>query len=178
MELILCGILFISIGMWNLISAGSIFAGNTLLKIFLQAIFILGLFQIIWGLRIIPRYGRFHHVSIQKPSDENQGLFDEVANNISGLKPADSKDVIEFIPADVFTNKWKGKLEEKLAIFVQGKGDDMLVASQEQVNIEPGDTSPGKSIKACLQIGKRKIKGTLSLEDLYRYEAWKSGDKS
>jgi hypothetical protein len=179
--LIVYGVLFTLVGMWNVVGAGSMIyvlnPGNPIYKIIYQIIFILGIFQIIWGVQTIPRYGRFSHVSIQKPSEENQQWFDQVVNSISGAKPGDSKDIIEFKPGEFNGRNWKGKLEEKLAIFVQGKGDDMLLARKEHMNIvELGNSPLGKSLRATLQIRNRKIKGTLSPESFKTYKMWKAGD--
>jgi hypothetical protein len=179
--LIAYGMLFVLAGMWNVIGAGSminiLYTGNPIYKIIYQLIFILGIFQIIWGVQIIPRYGRFSGVSIQKPSEENQRWFDQAVNSISGAKPEDSRDIIEFKPRGFNENKWKGKLEEEVAIFVQGKVDDMFIATKEQVKIiDYGNTPRGKSLWATLQIRNRKIKAIFSPESFKRYETWKSGD--
>jgi hypothetical protein len=64
--LIVLGMLFVLAGMWNIIGAGSaiyiLYPGNPIYKIIYQVIFILGMFQIIWGVQTIPRYGRFCRV--------------------------------------------------------------------------------------------------------------------
>jgi len=179
--LIVYGMLFVLAGMWNVIGAGSminiLYTGNPIFKLIFQVIFILGMFQIIWGIQTIPRYGRFSRASIQKPSEENQRWFDQAVNSISGAKPEDSRDIIEFKPRGFNENKWKGKLEEEVAIFVQGKVDDMFIATKEQVKIiDYGNTPRGKSLWATLQIRNRKIKAIFSPESFKRYETWKSGD--
>jgi hypothetical protein len=179
--LIVYGVLFVLVGIWNVVGADSMISIlnpiNPILKIAFQAIFLLGIFQVIWGLMAIPRYSRFHKISMQKPSKENQRWFDQAANTISGVKPENSTDIVEFIPSEFYTKKWRGKLQGKLAIFVQGKGDDMFIAEKQHVNIiNLGNVTPGKSVKATLQIRNRKIKGKFPFQSFERYEIWKSSD--
>jgi hypothetical protein len=164
---------------WNIAAAGYLVLildpANPINKITFQAIFILGIFQLIWGILIIPRYGRFYKIPIQKPTKENQQWFAQAANSISAAKPKNSKDIVEFMPTEPYAMKWRGKLQGNLAIFVQGKGVDMFIADREQVNIvNLGKVTPGKSVKATLQIRNRKIKGKFPFQSFERYETWKS----
>ena len=99
-------------------------------------------------------------------------------SNVSAAKPEDSKDIVVFIPSEPYARKWKGKLQGKLAIFVQGKGVDMFIAEREHVNIvDLGNVTPRKSVRATLQIRNRKIKGKFPFQSFERYEIWKSSDK-
>ncbi|MFC2050741.1 hypothetical protein ACFLTN_06150 [Chloroflexota bacterium] len=180
--LIAHGLVMVIFSIWNIVAAGHLILildpANPINKIAFQAIFILGIFQLIWGVQSIPRYGRFHRISIQKPSKENQRWFDQAADSISAAKPKDSKDIVVFMPSEPYARKLKGKLDGKVAIFVQGKGDDMFIAEKEHVNIvNLGNVTPGKSVRATLQIRNRKIKGKFPFQSFERYEIWKSSDK-
>jgi hypothetical protein len=175
------GLVTIIFSIWN-IAAGGYLAliidpANPTYKIVFQAISILGIFQLIWGILIIPRYGRFYKIPIQKPSKENQQWFAQAVASLSSAKPESSKDIVEFMPSEPYAMKWKGKLQGNLAIFVQGKGVDMFIAEREQVNIAKlGNVTPGKSVKATLRFRNRKIKGKFPFQSFERYEAWKSSD--
>lgn len=176
------GLVMVIFSIWNIVAAGYLILildpANPINKIAFQAIFILGIFQLIWGVQSIPRYGRFHRISMQKPSKENQRWFDQAVSNVSAAKPEDSKDIVVFIPSEPYARKWKGKLQGKLAIFVQGKGVDMFIAEREHVNIvDLGNVTPRKSVRATLQIRNRKIKGKFPFESFERYKIWKSSDK-
>ena len=180
--LIAHGLVIVIFSIWNIVGAGLLVLildpGIPINRIAFQAIFILGIFQLIWGVLIIPRYGRFHKISIQKPSAVNQRWFDQAAGSISAAKPKDSKDIVVFIPSEPYARKWKGKLQGKLAIFVQGRGVDMFIAEKEHVNIvNLGNVTPRKLVRATLQIRNRKIKGKFLFESFERYEKWKSSDK-
>jgi hypothetical protein len=177
--LIAHAILIVIVGIWNIVGAGLLIFilewANPIHKIAFQAIFLLGIFQVIWGALTIPRYGRFANIPIQKPSKENQRWFDQAVSNISATKPKNSKDIIEFMPSEPYARKMKGKLQGKLAIFVQGTGDDMFIADRVHVNIiNRGNVTPGKSVRATLQIRNRKIKGKLPAQSFERYKKWKS----
>jgi hypothetical protein len=51
----------------------------------------------------------------------------------------------------------------------------MFIAEREQVNIiDLGNVTPGKSVRATLQIRNRKIKGKFPFQSFERYEIWKS----
>jgi len=176
------GLVMVIVSIWNVVGAGLLVLildpANPINKIVFQAIATFGIFQLIWGVQSIPRYGRFHKISIQKPSKENQRWFDQAAGSISAMKPEDSKDIVVFIPSEPYAKKLKGKLQGKVAIFVQGKGDDMFIAEKQQVNIVGlGNVRPRKSVRATLQIRNRKIKGKFPFQSFERYEIWKSGDK-
>ena len=176
------GLVMVIVSIWNIVGAGSLIllltSENAISKIAFQAIFTLGIFQLIWGVQSIPRYGRFHKISIQKPSKENQRWFDQVVDSISSAKPEDSKDIVVFIPSEPYARKLKGKLEGKAAIFVQGKGDDMFIAEKQHVNmVDLGNVTPRKPVRATLQIRNRKIKGKFPFQSFERYEIWKSSDK-
>jgi hypothetical protein len=173
------GLVTVIVSIWNIVGAGLLILildwANPIHKIDFQAIFILGIFQLIWGILIIPRYGRYHKIPIQKPSKENQRWFDQTVKSISPAKPEDSKDIVVFMPSEPYAQRWKGKLQGKLAIFVQGHGVDMFIAEKEHVNIvKLGNVTPGKSVRSTLQIRNRKIRGKFPFESFKRYEIWKS----
>jgi hypothetical protein len=180
--LIAHALLIIIVGIWNIVGAGLVILildwANQINKIAFQAIFIFGIFQLIWGVLTIPRYGRFSNISIKKPPKENQRWFDQTVRDISSAKPETSKDIVVFTPSHPYARKWKGKLQGKLAIFVQGEGDDMFIADREHVNIaELGNVTPRKSVRATLQIRNRKIEGKFPFQSFERYETWKSSDR-
>jgi len=179
--LIAHGLVIVIFSIWNMVGAGLLVLlldpGIPINRIIFQATFILGVFQLIWGMLIIPRYGRYHKIPIQKPSKENQRWFDQAIAGISTAKPENSKDIVMFMPNEPYARRWKGKLQGKLAIFVQGNGVDMFIAEKEHVNmVNLGNVAPGKSVRATLQIRNRKIKGRFPFESFKRYEAWKSSD--
>ncbi len=176
------GLVMVVISIWNIVGSALLISllstESTVYKIAFQALFTLGIFQLVWGALSLPRYGRFHNISIKKPSKENQRWFDRTAVSISRTKLQDSKNIVIFIPGEPYARKLKGKLEEKVAIFVQGSGVDMFIAEKRHVNvIDVGNITPGKSVTATLQIRDRKIKGEFPFESFERYKTWKSSDK-
>jgi hypothetical protein len=180
--LIAHGLVIIIVSIWNMVGAGLLILilswANPIYKIDFQAIFTLGIFQLIWGVLIIPRYGRYHKIPIQKPSKEDQRWFDHTVKSISSAKPENNKDIIAFMPSEPYARKWKARLQGKLAIFVQGNGVDMFIAEKEQVNIvKVKNVTPRKSVRATIQVRNRKIKGKFPFQSFERYEKWKSSDK-
>ncbi|MCJ7655985.1 MAG: hypothetical protein MUO97_11955, partial [Dehalococcoidia bacterium] len=108
--LIAHGLVIVIFSIWNIVGAGLLVLildpGIPRNKITFQAIFILGIFQLVWGVLIIPRYSRFYKIKIQKPSKENQRWFDQAAASISAAKPEDSKDIVVFMPSEPYARKW------------------------------------------------------------------------
>jgi len=176
------GLVMVVVSIWNIGGSALLISllssEGAVYKIVFQALFTLGIFQLIWGSLSLPRYGRFHRLAIQKPSAENQQWFDRTVASISRTRPKDSKDIVVFIPGEPYARKMKGKLEEKLAIFVQGSGVDMFIAEKKDVNvIDTGNITSGKPVRATLQIRDRKIRGEFPFESFERYKTWKSGGK-
>ena len=69
---------------------------------------------------------------------------------------------------------WRGRLARGVAIFVDKRTKEVLVAPTEDVRIEPhGKVFLGSSYKAQVQIREHKWEAVVSPQSLDRYRDWK-----
>jgi hypothetical protein len=171
--LIADGIALITIGVWNMIvTIANVSEGGEGFRFF----FILGIWQIVWGVQSINRYKHFADISAEKPSKEALAQLDSAVQRIMASSAKDTGDIVEFKVKTVFKEvNWKGKLMEGSALFVGGK-KAMVPVRKGEVKLKlRGDFSRAEIQKAILQLGTQKFIGTISTESLERLRQWNPG---
>jgi len=167
------GIALIVLGLYNIsstvydMSQESVGAG--------RGFIMLGLWQVIWGLQRFGRYKHFARLPMEKPSVQVMKWLDSIARSITRAGTAETSDLIALeIDAEKKKQPWRGLLTEKMGIFVEGSGHQVIFARRENVDISMhGETGAGGLMKASFQIGEQTSTGTISPEYLDRYERWK-----
>jgi uncharacterized RDD family membrane protein YckC len=177
--LIVDGMALIAIGAWNIsttfydISAEG--SGHNI-----PGFVILGLWQIIWGLRRFGRYQHFASLPMVKPSYQVLKWMDDTVRKICKVGTAEVEDVIAFqVTVAKKQQSWRGMLSGDTAIFVEGRGDHVLFARKDDVSfLRQGEIGIGSLASASFQIGKQTWTGIISPEYLDKYEAWKRSEDS
>lgn len=91
--LIVDGIALITIGVWNMIvTIANVSEGGEGFHFF----FILGIWQVVWGVQSINRYKHFAYIAGEKPSKEALAQLDSAVERITASSARDAGDIVEF----------------------------------------------------------------------------------
>src|SRR5262249_42238318 len=101
--------------------------------------------------------------------------MDELVRGIKKTKSKNANDFVEFQHKGFWRQQnWKGQLGKDAAAFVDQSGQDVLVARKDDVKIKPeGKVLLGKTLKASIRIGDRRMHALIKPEYYQRYQAWK-----
>lgn len=176
--LILHGVCFAAIGIWNigvtLLSLAAVgFQGD-------EFFLLLGAAQIIIGVHFFRRYPRFARLSTEKPNRDVLRQLDEIAKGIRKAKPKKNEDIIEFTSQGFTkTATWRGRLGVEALTLVARKKHGILFAAPHEVTIDRlGKVLLGKTLKVAVKVPGKTLKGTMSPESYERFAAWKAAAKA
>lgn len=160
------GIALICLGVWNILITLLSLAGGARFPLFA----VVGALQIMWGIQSFKRYGRYSHVSMQKPAEESYKMVDALAKAASVADSRRYENAVDFV-AD--SAAWRGILSEGVAVFVCTRDRETLVTDPAQLLITAqGDgTAPAK---ALCQIRGRTLNCKISPVCLERMTRWKA----
>lgn len=156
------GIALCILGMWNIVVG---IAGVARWAV------MLGIFQIIWGIKSFGQYHRFSYLSSQKPSEQSLKQVEEIVKSVRKTKPSESESIIEL---QMDKKPWKGEITGDVGVFVAIASDDVIFARRGEVDFTTrGEVIPGKERKGFIKIGNTTFDGKISPESMGRYESWK-----
>ncbi|MFC2018981.1 hypothetical protein ACFLU4_03385 [Chloroflexota bacterium] len=166
--LVIDGVALCIIGVWNIvitianIAAG---AGGAAWAA------VLGVLQLYWGFKSFGQSRRFATLSTGKPNEQSIAWVEDMAKSIKKANTAQSTNVIEF---QMGRKQWKAELIQDMGIFVEAAGDEVIVASRDEVQFtSKGEAAPGKSRKISCRVCNYSLDGKISPELMERYEAWR-----
>jgi len=158
--LIMEGITFLVVGLWNLFISALGDSGGLL---------ILSLLQLYWAVRYFRRYSGFSALAGCAPP---KGSVQWLEDNIKGLlkrQPAQSPDTVEFH----CQGPWKARLFQNGAMFVTAGGRHVFVLGKGDIGLQEGPYD-GRVAKVSLRLGTANVNGTISPQSLARLSAWTS----
>jgi hypothetical protein len=170
--LVVDGIALIILGVWNiLVTISNISAGAEGMSGF----FVLGVWQIIWGVQSIKRYKHYSYLTGVTISPESLQGLNNMAANIKETSVSGDENMMEFQIKSLFKKtSLKGKLIEGMILLVGPKGE-FFMDEIAKIEIKPTKTrSTADLIKASLNICDQTFLGEISQESMDRYHRWKS----
>jgi hypothetical protein len=185
------GAVLLGTGLWNLIKpqpAGIVIDGITLLLVGALNIFTafqgagaamwvkLGIFQLIWGVQGIMRYQRFRGALAFVPQETEVRQLDEVAQSLQKARVKDSPDVIEFMTAGFQAKRWRGRLDESVAVLMVQGTSEITIANKNEFEVElNGKGMLSKDHKVKLKLKGKSYQGSFSPMSYERYQNWRAG---
>lgn len=171
--LIVDGIVLIILGVWNCfitflnLSAGA--SGGS------GGFMVLGIWQIILGVKNIKQYNTYAYISNSPASAESIQRFDLMAANINQLSENVDESIVEFQAKTLFKKTpLKGKLIDDMILFVDPKLDSYM-DKIENVKLKTFKKNPDQfPAKASLCIGNMLFQGETSQQSLDRFLNWQA----
>lgn len=176
--LIADAITLLIIGASNIVTAAAGAVGN-----FAFPVILLGVWQIVWGFKSVRRYKQWSAMPTSKPCDEALKQLDDLVKTISKAEADQLPDYVALQARKAFpvhqVSVWKGRLSPRSAVFVEGAGEDVVVATKDDVVVAKvegwkGKVLSGKMLAASLRIRDRKLTGLIAPECFERLVAWKA----
>lgn len=136
----------------------------------------LSLVQTAWGTRRFAAYKHFSGIKGDKPSGRTLRWLGGVVKYINRANPAVFGDVVD-IRMDCMgkKTKWSALLCGDRAIFVEGRGSNILAASKADINVEPAGPADTNPIPVTVGIGTKTGTAEIGPECLERIMNWKNG---
>jgi hypothetical protein len=156
--LILEGLSFLGIGVWNLVL--SAIGGSTLLAV-------LAFLQFIWGIQYFRRYPRFSILVSGKPPQATLNWASESVRGVLQLGSSESTDIVE-LEAPL---RWKARLFQNAALFVSPGGREVLLLGKNEVQLQEGSYN-GRTISVSLRLGSRVIRSAMTPRCHARLLGW------
>ena len=136
---------------------------------------LLGVFQVVSGIRRLGTLGQFADAFLQRPPDSDAGEIEQTIWAVRRALSGGATGVIEFTASGVYRRPWKARFAGEHAIFVELAGPGLIVGARSTVTIVPlSDATPGPICAAELACGGTRLRIALSADALRAYEQWKS----
>jgi hypothetical protein len=172
-EGVICnGIALIAVGLWNLFVTVINLVAGAGPQIWWAVI---GIFLIATGVQCFRKYARFSAALRHGASKEDLARMDRLVKSILKADSNEDEDIIGF-SARTFNQQlvWRGRLGRNVAMFVEKKTKEVLVAGKEDVSIEPhGKVLIGQTLKAAVRIREHKWEALVSPRSFDRFRDWK-----
>lgn len=135
---------------------------------------VLGVCQIVSGIRRLGNLGQFADAFLQRPPDSDAGEIEQTIWAIRRALSGGATGVIEFTTSGVSRRPWKARFAGEHAIFVELEGPGLIVGARSTVTIVPlPGAAPGPTCVAELACGGTRLRIALSADALHEYERWK-----
>jgi hypothetical protein len=198
------GVVLLATGLWNITRPGPvgiIIDGLTLVLVGLSNIVgsvmpglegegvsswwvKIGVVQLYLGGVGVMRFKEFRNALAFTPQDTELKALDDEIQAVEKVKIKESHDTIEFTTGHYKSLKlsfeqtkiWRARFDEQGALLVQMGQNQAVFAAKHEFNIDPGKkVMIGNSLNATFTIKGKNHKGTLSPQNLERYQTWKLG---
>ncbi|HLP62277.1 MAG TPA: hypothetical protein VK186_25775 [Candidatus Deferrimicrobium sp.] len=169
--LVVDGIVLIVLGAWNgFITIENLQAGGGS-----GGFIVLGIWQVIMGIKNIKQYQGYAYLANSPVSEESLQRFDLMTANINQLTEHMDESIIEFQAKTLFKKTpLKGKLIEDMILFVD-PGKDSYMDKIANVQLKPAKVNPVEyPAQASLNIGGMIFQGEISQQSLDRFSNWQS----
>lgn len=172
--LILEGLAFSSLGIWNILVTllNSFHGGESSLGFF----FILGIFQLVWGLGYFNKYSHFKGRNIFKPTKEAIEKVNYLADIALKSNPKiDYNSINMKISNSGSSGEWKGLILDEIAFFISVKHRNVYIADRENLNIgQIRKTLLRKNYRMILYLNGKSFFGLIPTEYYDRLYNWKN----
>jgi hypothetical protein len=173
--IIASGIAWCLLGLWNIsVFVLNLAAGGTP---HFWAI-ALGVLFIIAAVQSFQKYTRFSKALRHGASKDELAEMDKLVKTVLKANSKQDEDIVGFQVRTFGQQKqWRGMLCRKWAAFVDKVWKEVLVASREEVSIEPdGKVLLGQTLKATVRIRDQKWEALVSPQSFDRFRDWKFED--
>lgn len=174
------GILFVSLGGWNIMVTILNAAAGERPRSFLP---ILAIFQIGWGILAFKRYGEYRDVPNDAPPEDMLNWLNSMADTLRKTKPEQDASVIEFTAQRQFPPQaviWRGRLTPDSITLTDKGGAEVLILDRNGLSITPGKAVMLRKdmLNAQIVLDGKKYKGIISQASYERFAAWQQGGRA
>lgn len=136
----------------------------------------LGALQFRWARQASRRYRRCRELEKDPPPAAAVAELEAMADGLDTSRPADNPQTVEITtPGFGDGGRWRARLAEHWALFVDRTGSALAVATPEELEVaDRGERLISHAHRATVRWGGRRIAGTMAPESLARLQAWKA----